>query len=69
MLNVMGKHLPIDRGMTPRLETNLFSQLAREALGPLSTRVMLGHVLNCVRVDVFLVQAHIIYNTTLAREN
>lgn len=62
MFNVMGKHLPIDRGMTPRLETNLFSQLAREALGPLPTRIMLGHVFDGVRMDVFFVRAHIVYN-------
>ena len=62
MLNVVGKHLPIDSGMAPRLEANLFSQLAREALGPLPTRIVLGHVLDGVWMDVFLVRAHIIYD-------
>lgn len=62
VLNIMGKHLSIDSGMAPRLETNLFSQLAREALGPLPTRIMLRHVFDGVWMDILFVRAHIVYD-------
>lgn len=65
----MRKHLSIDSGMAPRLETNLLSQLAREALGPLPSRIMLRHVFDGVWMDVFFVPAHIIYNIALAHED
>lgn len=55
--------------MAPRLETNLLSQLAREALGPLPSRIMLRHVFDGVWMDVFFVPAHIIYNIALAHED
>lgn len=67
VLNVMGKHLSIDSGMAPRLETNLFSQLAREALGSLPSRIMLRHVFDGIWVDVLFVRAHVVYNINQSR--
>lgn len=60
MLNVMRKHFPIHGGMTPGFKSNLLPQLAGEAPGPLAARVMLGDILDGVRVDIFLVVTYVV---------
>ena len=60
MLNIMRKHFPAHGTMAPRLKTNLLPQLAGEALGPLAARVILGDILDSVRVEIFLVIAHVV---------
>lgn len=60
MLNVMREHFPTHGAMTPGFKTNLLPQLAGEALGPLTARVILGDILDGVGMDIFLVVTHVV---------
>lgn len=61
MLNIIRKHLSRDSTMTPRLEPNFLPELRREAMGPFAPGVLPSDILDSIRMDIFLVKAHIIY--------
>lgn len=52
--------LALRSSMAPRLEPNFLPQLTREALRPLTTRIMLVHIFHSIRVDILLVGTKVV---------